>query len=271
MGDLHRLSSGRKVYWTEKGTGPGLLCLHGLGGGSYFFSGLAVNLSDAFRVQALDLPGSGFSPVGPSGFSFEDCADVVEELILERLKKPVALLGHSMGTIICLMLAARNPALADQLIFVGGVPEPTPETRARLVDRARMVREQGMAGVGDLTMPVVFAESSLLAIPDKVGMYHRLLELNDPRNYADTAEALSRASASEHVSRVSVPCLVISGSQDRYAPPSAVADFVSRLPKPAGYFQIENCGHMPFFEKPEVFERMVRDFLCGTGGGKRAG
>jgi 3-oxoadipate enol-lactonase len=271
MGAVDSLPSGRRIYWTEKGTGPELLCLHGLGGGSYFFTGLAEQLSDALRVVAVDLPGCGFSPAGPSGFSFEDCAETIEELILERLNKPATILGHSMGTILCLMLAARNPSLADRLIFVGGLPEPTLETCAPLQDRARVVRERGMAGVGDLTMPVVFAESSLRRIPDKVGLCHRLLELNDPRNYADAAEALARASASEHVSKVSVPCLVVTGSEDRYAPPGVVKEFVERLPGPVEYHEIKNCGHMSFFEEPEALERMVREFLSGTRGGQRAG
>jgi 3-oxoadipate enol-lactonase len=266
MGKLDTLPSGRRIYWTEKGTGPELLCLHGLGGGSYFFSGLAEHLSDAFRVLAVDLPGCGFTPAGPSGFSFEDCADGVQELILQRMTTPVTILGHSMGTILCLMLAARNPALADRLIFVGGVPEPTLETRVRLADRARLVREQGMPGIGDLTMPVVFAEKSLRAIPDKVGMYHRLLEQHAPQDYADAAEALSRASASEHVSKVSVPCLVITGAHDRYAPPAVVKEFVGKLPVPVKYCEIEDSGHMPFFEEPEIFEQIVREFLCGGSG-----
>ena len=261
MGKLLRLRSGRSIYYSEKGTGPCVLCLHGLGGGSYFFAGLAEALQDAYRTVAIDLPGCGFSPPGASGFSFDDCAEVVEELLREELGETIAIIGHSMGTIVALKLAARLPV--SGFVFVGGLPEPIPEAQSRLRERARDIRERGMAGIGDLTIPIVFSEASRRAIPDKVAMYHRLLELNPPEYYAQAAHALSEASAWDTVSGVLVPCLAITGSQDRYAPPPAVKEFVRHLPGPAQYCEIEECGHMPFFEKPDLFASVVRGFLDG--------
>lgn len=261
MGTLVKLGSGRSLYYVEKGNGPTLLCLHGLGGGSYFFAGLADSLGDSFRTIAVDLPGCGFSPGGASGFSIEDCVEVLEELIRDKLGEGTAILGHSMGTIIGLKLAARDSVQPSRLIFVGGLPEPTPEAQKRLRERACEVRERGMAGVGDITMPIVFSGRSLRTIPDKVAMFHRLLELTDPVEYARAADALAGASAWDCVSRVSVRCLAITGSEDRYAPPSFVKAFVNRLTAPVRYCELEDCGHMPFFERPDVFEQMIRDFL----------
>lgn len=259
VGKLLGLPSGRSIYCSEKGAGPSVLCLHGLGGGDYFFAGLADALQDAYRTVAVDLPGCGFSPPNASGFSFDDCADVVEELIQQQLGERPAILGHSMGTIVALKLAAR--LRVSGLIFVGGLPQPIPEAQQRLRQRAREIRKRGIAGIGDLTIPIVFSEASRRAIPDKVAMYHRLLELNDPEKYAQASQALSEAKEWELASTVSVPCLAITGSEDRYAPPAAVKEFVSRLPGPVEYCEIEECGHMPFFEKPNVFESLVLRFL----------
>jgi len=260
-GNIHNLRSGRSLYFKESGTGPELLCLHGLGGGSYFFAGLADFLRNDFRTVAVDLPGCGFSPSGASHFSFEECVEVMEELLLERMGTGITILGHSMGAIIALKLAARRSVSVARLIFVGGLAEPIPEAQKRLRERAREVREGGMTGIGDVTMPIVFSEASLRKIPDKVAMYHRLLELSDPIRYAEAAEALSQASATETLSRVSVPCLVVTGSEDRYAPPSAAREFVGQLPGRVEYCEIDECGHMPFFEKPEVFEAIISGFL----------
>lgn len=261
MGNVLKLRSGRSVYCIEKGTGPTVLCLHGLGGGSYLFAGLAEALADSFRTVAVDLPGCGFSPAPPAGFSIEDCVDVLEELIRENMSNGVVIVGHSMGTIIALKLAARASLPVSRLIFVGGVPEPIPTAKVRLCERAREVREGGMSGVGDVTMPVVFSAASLRKIPDKVGMFNRLLELNDAAEYARAADALAHASARDCVSKVSQPCLAITGSEDRYAPPSFVKEFVMQLRAPVEYLEIEDCGHMPFFEKPEIFADTIRRFL----------
>ncbi|RPJ60560.1 MAG: alpha/beta fold hydrolase [Acidobacteria bacterium] len=261
VGNVLKLGSGRSVYCLEKGTGPSLLCLHGLGGGSYFFSSLAGALADRFRTVAVDLPGCGFSPASASGFSIEGCVEILEELVRERMSEGVTILGHSMGTIIGLKLAARGSIPVFRLIFVGGLPEPIPEARKRLRERAREVRERGMAGVGDVTMPIVFSGASLRRVPDKVAMYHRLLELNDPIEYARTADALAQASARDSVPKISAPCLAVTGSEDHYAPPAFVKQFVEQLRGPVQYKEIEDCGHMPFFEKPEMFEATVRSFL----------
>jgi 3-oxoadipate enol-lactonase len=255
---------GRSLYYSEKGSGPTLLCLHGLGGGSYFFAGLADALQDAFRVVAIDLPGCGLSSSAPSGFSFENCVEVAQDLIRERLGGGITVLGHSMGTIIGLKLAIAESVSVSRLIFVGGLPQPLPEARIRLQKRAREARERGMLEVADATMPVVFSPAALRAMPDKVALYRRLLELHDPLTYAQAAEALLCANAWDSVARVRVPCLAITGADDRYAPPPAVKEFVRHLPGPFQYHEIEECGHMPFFEKPDVFQKVVRHFLDGS-------
>ncbi len=268
MGELVKLASGRSVYCIEKGTGATLLCLHGLGGASYFFSALAGSLADAFRTVAVDLPGCGFSPAPASGFSIEDCVEVLEELIRQEIRDAVSILGHSMGTIMALKLAARGSVPVSSLIFVGGVPEPIPEAQKRLRERALEVRERGMRGVGDVTMPIVFSAASLQTVPDKVAMYHRLLELNDPIGYAGAADALAHSSARDCISKIRVPCLAMTGSEDHYAPPSFVKEFVTQLAGSVQYCEMKDCGHMPFFEKPDLFAATIRRFLeTGRGNG----
>ena len=63
------------------------------------------------------------------------------------------------------------------------------------------------------------------------------------------------------VSSVRVPCLAVTGVDDQYAPPDAVAAFVQGLPQPAPVEVIEACGHLPFLEQPDAFARLVEAFL----------
>src|SRR5436305_1290591 len=117
---------------------PALLCIHGLGGGGYFFTSLARSLQDRYHVLCPDMPGSGFSARPPEPISLDYLADVVVDLIQRKTSNPVALLGHSMGTIIALKIYARLRHRVKQLIFVGGLSTPLPEAQARLRDRAAM-------------------------------------------------------------------------------------------------------------------------------------
>jgi pimeloyl-ACP methyl ester carboxylesterase len=269
------LDNGDRLYLDEYGVGgpdsgdrPALVCLHGLGGGGYFFAGLgqAQQLQGARGRHVLcpDLPGSGFSPRGDPLITFDRFADAIVQLIERRTSGPVALLGHSMGTIVALRVAARIPARIDSLLFVGGLPAPLPEAQARLRDRAALARNAGMPAVAPTIVPVVFARRSLDAIPDRVAMFQRLLAQSDPEGYAQTALALADASAADVVARVRVPCLCLTGTEDRYAPPAAVRAFADSIPG-ATYQELPGCGHMPFFEDAEAFNRSVDGFLSGAG------
>jgi 3-oxoadipate enol-lactonase len=264
MGEIISLGESETVYVEDYGSGPGLICIHGLGGGAYFFSGLAEALQDRFRVLTIDLPGVGFSSAGNQAFSLERCAEVVLKIIESRFAEPVSLLGHSMGTIVALKAYGQNPTNICSLIFVGGLPEVLPEAKNRLLERVTFVQKNGMIGTGDMIMPIIFSQQSLRNIPDKVAMYHRLLELNDPRPYAEAATELTRVSATEVMPDVVVPCLAITGTEDHYAPPFAVRAFLEKLPVAARYEEFAGCGHMIFFEAPEKFNRLIGNFLASV-------
>src|SRR3954468_10096128 len=83
-----------------------LVALHGLGGAGYFFAGVGRSqAARGRRVICPDLPGSGSSARGDRQVTLDRCADAVVELIERKAAaadEPIALMGHSMGTIIAL-------------------------------------------------------------------------------------------------------------------------------------------------------------------------
>lgn len=244
------------------GTGcpPTAIALHGLGGGAYFFAAMGRSLASRGRSLCPDLPGSGFSGRGDQPITFERFTNLVVQLIDRKTTAPIALIGHSMGTIIALKVYARIPDRISSMIFVGGLPAPLPEAQARLRDRAALARSAGMAAVAPTIVPIVFSHRSLDAMSDKVAMFQRLLAQTDAESYAQTAVALADASAVDIVPRVRIPCLCLTGKEDRYAPPNAVQNFADSIPE-SMYQQLPDCGHMPFFEAPDAFTEIVRGFL----------
>jgi 3-oxoadipate enol-lactonase len=239
---------------------PALVCIHGLGGGGYFFAGLARSLQDDRFVLCPDMPGSGLSPRPRQTIDFDYFADVLAKLIEQKTTGRVALLGHSMGAIISLKVYARITARVDSLVFVGGLPVALPEAQARQRERAALVRRTSLASVAPTIPPIVFARRSLDEMPDKVAMFQRLLAGSDAEGYAQTAAALAEASAAEVVGQVKMPCLCLTGEEDRYAPPAAVRAFAQSIPG-AVYREMPGCGHMPFFENRASFDQTVREFL----------
>jgi pimeloyl-ACP methyl ester carboxylesterase len=128
MSELFTLDNGEAIFLDEYGTvwpnstdgSPTLVALHGLGGGGYFFAGIAPSLALHGLVFCPDMPGSGFSPRGGRPISFDRFADAVVQLIERKTSGPVTLMGHSMGTIVALKVYARIPDRIGSMIFAGG-------------------------------------------------------------------------------------------------------------------------------------------------------
>jgi pimeloyl-ACP methyl ester carboxylesterase len=246
----------------EAGDGPAVLALHGVGGGAYFFRGLAERLDLRYRVIATDLP-SGLRPDGSAEpATMAAWADGVSELLASRVSEPAVVVGHSLGTILALEIWRRRPDLVRALVFVGGLPAVRDLMRDRLSDRIVAIAERGMGGWGPRVASGVFGRKAFHATPESIGMFERLLEAHPPATYIRNIEALLAASAVDVVPTVSVPCLSISGAEDNYAPPEFVADFLRLLPGACDRLVLEGVGHMPFFEVPAEFAGAIGAFLA---------
>lgn len=263
MANRFLTTSGSAVYFEETGSGPAILAVHGLGGGAWFFTGLARRLATGCRVIAVDLPGTGRSSTPPGEMSIDRWVKDLGELVDERIDGPLVLLGHSMGTIIALHAASVWPAERLRgLVFAGGLPEPLAHIKDRLAGRAEVLERAGIEGTGAAVASANFSPAVLRSQPELAGLFERSLEAQDPVAYAHCCRILISASAEHLVDSVRVPALSISGTDDHYAPRDRVAGFVRRLP---GCRQelLENCGHFPFLEQPERFAALVRGFVNG--------
>ena len=252
---------GSPLLIDDLGSGSGLICLHGLGGGSYFFAGLSRSLINSRRVLTFDMPGTGFNLDTVEEFSIEAAVEATVELIDQVSPEPVVLLGHSMGAIVALKAYAQRREQVNGIIFLGGLPEPAPSIKEKLAARIPRIAELGMNGIGEEVMPGIFAEENLLVKRQLVGMYQRLLEMNPEDSYVQSIRGLIGASAVEEVSTVKVPCLLISGTEDLYASPFDVKAFADSIPSEVKTEFFEGCGHMIFYEDPARFNQSVDTFL----------
>lgn len=258
--DGTRAASHRLAY-DSRGSGPALLCLPGLGGGAHWFQGLALRLQDRYRVMSLDLPGTGANRDGHAPFTFEQCVDSLVQL-LRFEPAPVSLLGHSLGTILALRIYAAVPDRIGSLLLVGGLPAVRPAIRRRLLARRERILARGMAGIGWEAAEGVFSRATLRESPETAAWYARSLETQDPRAYVEAIDALLRADAGDVLPVVAAPVLVLTGSEDSYAPPAEVRRFAASLPGRVRGVEMARCGHMPFLESPRLFGREVAGFLA---------
>ena len=116
--------------------GPLAVYVHGMSGSANNWTDLAALLSGHAAGLAVDLPGFGRSgPAADGGYRPAAQAAVLIEL-LERLGRPVQLLGNSLGGVIALLVARPAPgsgALADPGVPGDARPAPGPAADLRPV------------------------------------------------------------------------------------------------------------------------------------------
>jgi esterase len=110
-----------ELAYRRQGSGPPLLCLHGLLGSGRNWVGIATALADRFDVILPDLRNHGTSPWSDEVTYPAMAADVTA--LLDRLGLDrVHLLGHSMGGKVAMTLALTVPERVDRLIVADIAP-----------------------------------------------------------------------------------------------------------------------------------------------------
>ncbi|KNG93406.1 alpha/beta fold hydrolase [Pseudaestuariivita atlantica] len=116
------------------GEGPTVLLLHGVGLRAEAWAAQIDALAPRHTVIAPDMAGHGHS----AGFSQSPALADYADRVAEALDTPAHLVGHSMGALIALDLAARYPHLARSVTAVNAVYQRPP-------DAARAIRARAAA------------------------------------------------------------------------------------------------------------------------------
>ena len=137
---------GARIHYLERGSGPTLLLIHGLGSTMRSFThSLLDRLSGEFRVVVMERPGSGESTRDPEACArLSSQAETVSAFIRALgLERPV-LVGHSMGGAVALAVALAHPEQVSGLALVAplaGVQETIPPIFKKLIITSRSLRK----------------------------------------------------------------------------------------------------------------------------------
>ena len=110
-----------EIGYLEKGQGPALVFLHGIGGNAATWRYQLDEFADAYRLIALDLPGYGHSEPLPAA-TFPGYAQwLYNVLAAHQVNKPV-LVGHSFGGMIVQEYLALYPGQTRAVVLLGTSP-----------------------------------------------------------------------------------------------------------------------------------------------------
>lgn len=235
-------------FQTEK---PTILFVHGAGMDHSVWTLQARYFAHhGFNALAIDLPGHGRSD-GPHLPTIATMADWLAALTETLVAEPAALVGHSMGALICLETASRHRDGVKQLALLGvapAMPVHPALLEAAKADQplaAALVSSWGHGSTGHVggnQAPGgwLMGHAQKLLAKAPAGVLH-----------SDLAACHAYDQGLAAAEAVRCPTLIIIGSQDRMTPAKQAAVLATKI-EAARSVTIDRSGHLMMVEKPDA-------------------
>lgn len=273
-----RVSIGGALLWTvTSGDGAPMVLAHGGPGMWDYLQSVARMVDDLVTVHRYDQRGCGRSATGPP-YRIGDFLRDLDGLRRHWGHKRWIVGGHSWGSQLALLYAARNPARVAGLVLLDTVglaaPDWSAKRRERLGDQAmqRMRELQDRLDAGSdpeadrelthLSMRAEFARPEMAA--------HFVHELaasgleSDPRVsralLRQRSRWLRRPDVRAALRALDVPALVVHGEADLRPPDHA--EELAGLLRRGRLVLVPDAGHFSFLERPEVVRPALREWLA---------
>lgn len=248
VGDGHRI-----WYFDTGGTGSPIVLLHaGTGSGRMWAYQQPVLAAAGHRVIGYSRRGcenSIMGDAGKPGIASHDLLKLVDQLELDRFH----LLGTAAGGMIATDFAVSHEGRLRSLVLANTIVGIT---------------DDDYRAIGDRIWPEEF-----FRLPhdfQELGPCYRHLDVEGRRLWNEIAgnariagmkgQGFANEVAWDHLAAWRLPVLMVTGDADLYTPPSMMRVVASRI-SGAESFVIPECGHSGYWERPDLFNRIVLDFI----------
>jgi pimeloyl-ACP methyl ester carboxylesterase len=271
---IHTLDvKGQRMAYLDVGEGRPVILIHGFGGSMWQWEHQQAPLSAEFRLLTPDLIGSGLSAKPDIEYRPEQLLDYFVGFMDTLQIQQAALVGNSMGAGLAIGMALSHPDRVSRLVLIGGLPA---NVRERLtspsIQRALDIPAPSwLASFGNWLFGRVMIESVLKEIVhdpalltpaviersnrnrQRPGVIPPLMTVRDTLPLWETGFA-------KRIGEIRHPTLIVWGEQDRVFP-LLVGEELQRTIRESGLVRIPNAGHIPQWERPDLVNRAMIEFL----------
>jgi non-heme chloroperoxidase len=225
------------------------------------------DLTQQFHLVRMDIRGHGLSdkPSDPEAFTDgKNWADDIHAVITAlELKKPVMCGWSYGGYIMCDYIRHYGQDHVGGLIFVDAVTEQGDEASGQWIGTGFLQLIPGLFS-RDFAEGSVALQRFLELVPYepfKTHDFYLTLGYNAVTLPASRQGMFSRQlDNKELMQSLTIPTLIVQGNDDRLVLPT-YADHIARHIRHAKRVDYPKCGHAPFAEMPERFNRDVTEFM----------
>ena len=291
LANLLTLPDGRTAEWEPIGAGEPLLWIEGGPGLPAHLARPEVELiADRFRCYLVNAPGCGrtSAPANPDGYSIEAQVRFFDAVRGTLDLGPVTVMGHSCGGLLAVAYAATIPEAVRRLVVIDGylgdasvdASEAAAE-RERALDRVRdrdwfdaavaandlpekleRLTAEEYRMIGNPGWPVYFAEPESHVARFHIERIEREVRWNmDVIRYWNSR--WGTLDLRPILGRIDCPTLVVAGEHDFVCGPVWNRPIAAGI-RGAQYVEVAGVGHLPQYEAPDVFRRILFDWLART-------
>lgn len=249
----------------EGGTGPAVLLIPGLSSPRAVWAGVVPALRAGHHVFTVQVNGFGGDDPGGNlkpGILDGTVAEVDAFIVAKKLRRP-AVIGHSMGGLIGMMLAKGHPDHIGRLLIVDSLPYVGESFRqgvtvAQVEPQARAMRDQIAGNYGKPHNPaaVEALANSLAATPDARAQVKAWMQEADPRVSGQAMYEDMTTDLRPDVAGFALPITLVYPAQgdELYHAVFGKAPRVTYVP-------VAGAGHFVMLDKPAEFAKAVDAFL----------
>jgi pimeloyl-ACP methyl ester carboxylesterase len=262
-----RAFTSNDISVVTRGSGPDVIVIHGLAGHTGVWAESAEALDDRYRLHLVQIHGFGGVPRASSdSLVTAAVAREVARYVRETGLTRPALIGHSMGGTIAMMVAAHNPGLAgrvmvlDMVPFMGmmfGQPDATTEALRPMADQMRTQLLKG-----DMLREMIATMTRSEANRRKLLQY---ANASDRRTVAHAMHEIILTDMRPELARVNVPLTVLFVQPANVPLPAdqfdnAMKQMYSNAPG-ATLLRIDDSNHYIQLDQPGRFVAAVDMFM----------
>lgn len=251
-----------RLWWDERGSGPAVLLVQGLGYPSDMFHRLLPALGRHRRVLVLDNRGVGRTGVPPQPCSVETMAEDAAAVLEAAGETSADVVGVSMGGLVAQELALSRPGLVRSLVLgcthPGGTDSVlTDDVRRLLGGRAGMSAEEA----AEASVPFVYAAGTPRRLVDEDLAVRRAVPTSPAGYQAQLLGAMGYAGSLRRLPTLQVPVLLVHGTADRLVPVANTHLLAGALPR-ARVELLEGASHVFWTDRTDQTIELLLGWLA---------
>ncbi len=251
-----------ELFTQTLGSGEPLVILHGLFGDGDNWKSVAKALSNQFEVTLVDLRNHGRS-FHSNEMNYAIMAEDIEKLLDKLSLKSPLMLGHSMGGKVAMQLALMSPESIQKLVVVDIAPKTYAPNHNNvfttlngmdigLYKSRKEIEETLKQGIDDSAVRSFLMKSLFRDEQKNFDWRFNLPALE--KQYSNIA-----ASPTDE-GTFTGPTLFIKGGDSNYIQAEDQPRILELFPNAKAKI-ISGAGHWPQAQKPQVFIKILSDFL----------